>query len=56
MPDSGGRSGLRSPPLLKPGDTVTLTVEGIGSLTTTIVPGAEPVALPRGRSRDRELP
>ncbi len=51
-----GRSGERVPPPLKPGDTVTLTVAGIGTLTSRIVPGAEPVPLPRGRRRDRERP
>ncbi|MFD3531890.1 fumarylacetoacetate hydrolase family protein [Streptomyces sp. NPDC058664] len=51
-----GRRGERVPPPLKPGDTVTLTVEGIGSLTTRVVRGVEPVALPRGRRRGRERP
>ncbi|MFJ7269093.1 fumarylacetoacetate hydrolase family protein [Streptomyces sp. NPDC099050] len=51
-----GLRGERTPPPLKPGDTVTLTVEGLGSLTNTIVPGSEPVPLPAGRRRDRERP
>ncbi|MBC9714799.1 fumarylacetoacetate hydrolase family protein [Streptomyces sp. TRM66268-LWL] len=51
-----GRSGEQVPPPLRPGDTVTLTVEGIGSLTTRIVPGPAPVGLPRARSRSRERP
>ncbi|MGA5192929.1 fumarylacetoacetate hydrolase family protein [Streptomyces exfoliatus] len=51
-----GRSGRRSPPPLGPGDTVTLTVEGLGSLTTRVVPGTAPVELPRGRRRGRERP
>ncbi|MEV4947143.1 fumarylacetoacetate hydrolase family protein [Streptomyces sp. NPDC053755] len=51
-----GRSGRQSPPPLGPGDTVTLTVQGIGSLTTRVVPGPEPVALPAGRRRGRERP
>lgn len=51
-----GVSGTRNPPPLKPGDTVTLTVEGIGTLTSTVVPGAEPVPLPAGRRRGRERP
>ncbi|MEQ6021912.1 fumarylacetoacetate hydrolase family protein [Streptomyces sp. NPDC048405] len=51
-----GRRGERNPPPLKPGDTVTLTVEGIGTLTNTVVPGAEPVPLPTGRRRSRERP
>ncbi|CAL9391895.1 putative protein YisK [Streptomyces sp. enrichment culture] len=51
-----GRRGERTPPPLKPGDTVSLTVEGIGTLTNTVVPGAEPVPLPAGRRRSRERP
>ncbi|MGC0373030.1 fumarylacetoacetate hydrolase family protein [Streptomyces sp. SAI-229] len=51
-----GRRGKQTPPPLKPGDTVTLTVEGIGTLTNTVVPGAEPVPLPAGRRRSRERP
>ncbi|MGW2658404.1 fumarylacetoacetate hydrolase family protein [Streptomyces sp. NPDC001478] len=51
-----GRRGERTPPPLKPGDTVALTVEGIGTLTSTVVPGAEPVPLPSGRCRPRERP
>ncbi|WP_435971699.1 fumarylacetoacetate hydrolase family protein [Streptomyces sp. Qhu_M48] len=51
-----GRSGRHDPPPLAPGDTVTLTVEGIGSLTTRVVPGTAPVELPRARRRDRDRP
>ncbi|MFF9521001.1 fumarylacetoacetate hydrolase family protein [Streptomyces achromogenes] len=51
-----GRSGERVPPPLKPGDTVTLTVEGIGTVSSTVVPGAAPVPLPAGRRRSRERP
>ncbi|MEU3664581.1 fumarylacetoacetate hydrolase family protein [Streptomyces sp. NPDC032940] len=51
-----GLRGEQTPPPLKPGDTVTLTVEGIGTLTNTVVPGAEPVPLPAGRRRTRERP
>lgn len=51
-----GRSGEQVPPPLKPGDTVTLTVEGIGSLTTRVVSGPAPVELPRARRRSRERP
>ncbi|CAM5238924.1 fumarylacetoacetate hydrolase family protein [Streptomyces fumanus] len=51
-----GRRGEQSPPPLKPGDTVTLTVEGLGTLTNTVVPGAEPVPLPAGRRHRRERP
>jgi 2-keto-4-pentenoate hydratase/2-oxohepta-3-ene-1,7-dioic acid hydratase in catechol pathway len=51
-----GRNGKQTPPPLKPGDTVTLTVQGIGSVTNTIVPGPTPVPLPTGRRRNRERP
>ncbi|MEW2289918.1 fumarylacetoacetate hydrolase family protein [Streptomyces sp. NPDC047841] len=51
-----GRRGEQTPPPLKRGDTVTLTVEGIGTLTNTVVPGPEPVFLPTGRRRSRERP
>ncbi|MFJ8048283.1 fumarylacetoacetate hydrolase family protein [Streptomyces luteogriseus] len=48
-----GVRGRQDPPPLKPGDTVTLTVEGIGTVSNTVVPGAEPVAVPRARRRPR---
>ncbi|MEU9671143.1 fumarylacetoacetate hydrolase family protein [Streptomyces bobili] len=51
-----GLRGERNPPPLKPGDTVSLTVEGLGTLTTTVVPGMEPVPLPTGRRRTRQRP
>ncbi|MFI1371855.1 fumarylacetoacetate hydrolase family protein [Streptomyces longwoodensis] len=49
-----GRRGTQDPPPLKAGDTVSLTVEGIGTLTNTVVPGVAPVPLPSGRRRSRE--
>ncbi|MER7106960.1 fumarylacetoacetate hydrolase family protein [Streptomyces sp. NPDC000229] len=51
-----GLHGAQDPPPLKPGDTVTLTVEGIGTVSNTVVPGREPVPLPTGRRRRRERP
>ncbi|WP_405668033.1 fumarylacetoacetate hydrolase family protein [Streptomyces sp. NBC_01166] len=51
-----GRRGEQTPPPLQPGDTVSLTVEGVGTLTNTVVPGAEPLPLPIGRRRNRERP
>ncbi|MFC9491708.1 fumarylacetoacetate hydrolase family protein, partial [Streptomyces hydrogenans] len=51
-----GRNGRQVPPPLGPGDTVTLTVEAVGTHTTRVGPGTEPVALPKGRRRDRERP
>ncbi|NEB02857.1 fumarylacetoacetate hydrolase family protein [Streptomyces sp. SID13726] len=46
-----GLRGEQDPPPLKPGDTVTLTVEGVGSLTNTVVEGVDPVPVPRARRR-----
>ncbi|UXY24214.1 fumarylacetoacetate hydrolase family protein [Streptomyces cynarae] len=51
-----GVRGGQDPPPLKPGDTVTLTVEGIGSVSNTVVAGAAPIPLPTGRRRSRERP
>ncbi|MET9848390.1 fumarylacetoacetate hydrolase family protein [Streptomyces ossamyceticus] len=51
-----GLRGRQDPPPLKPGDTVTLTVEGIGSVSNTVVTGADPVPLPAARRRTRERP
>ncbi|WP_030938162.1 fumarylacetoacetate hydrolase family protein [Streptomyces sp. NRRL S-646] len=51
-----GVRGRQDPPPLKPGDTVTLTVEGIGTVSNTVVPGADPRPVPAGRRRSRERP
>ncbi|MEU9094219.1 fumarylacetoacetate hydrolase family protein [Streptomyces sp. NPDC087901] len=51
-----GLHGKQIPPPLQPGDTVSLTVEGIGTLTNTVISGVEPLALPAGRRRSRERP
>ncbi|WP_432012846.1 fumarylacetoacetate hydrolase family protein [Streptomyces cucumeris] len=51
-----GVRGEQSPPPLRPGDTVTLTVEGIGTVSNTVVKGADPVPLPPARHRTRERP
>ncbi|MGW5739199.1 MULTISPECIES: fumarylacetoacetate hydrolase family protein [Streptomyces] len=51
-----GLRGERTPLPLRPGDTVTLTVEGLGTLSNTVVPGADPITLPTGRRRSRERP
>ncbi|MFJ9708756.1 fumarylacetoacetate hydrolase family protein [Streptomyces sp. NPDC101234] len=51
-----GVRGRQDPPPLKPGDTVTLTVEGIGSVSNTVVTGSEPLPLPVARRRDRARP
>jgi 2-keto-4-pentenoate hydratase/2-oxohepta-3-ene-1,7-dioic acid hydratase in catechol pathway len=49
-----GRNGERTPPPLAPGDTVTMTVEGLGTISNTVLPG--PIGapyLPRARKRGR---
>ncbi|MEV7003781.1 fumarylacetoacetate hydrolase family protein [Streptomyces sp. NPDC093982] len=51
-----GVRGEQSPPPLKPGDTVTLTVEGIGSVSNTVVAGPDPMSIPVARRRTRERP
>lgn len=51
-----GVRGEQSPPPLKPGDTVTLTVEGIGSVSNTVVAGPAPMTVPVARRRTRERP
>jgi 2-keto-4-pentenoate hydratase/2-oxohepta-3-ene-1,7-dioic acid hydratase in catechol pathway len=43
-------------PPLRPGSEVTLTVEGIGTLTSRVVPGADPVPVPGARPRPRTRP
>ena len=48
-----GRNGERTPPPLQPGDQVTLTVEGLGSVGNRILPGREDAYLPRARKRGR---
>jgi len=44
-----GRHGRDGYPPLAPGDTVSLTVEGIGTLTNTVVAGVDPIPLPVAR-------
>ena len=47
-----GRNGRQEPPPLRDGDVVTLTVQGIGSLTNTVISGPATDALPAVRRRD----
>jgi 2-keto-4-pentenoate hydratase/2-oxohepta-3-ene-1,7-dioic acid hydratase in catechol pathway len=51
-----GRRGETTPPPLQPGDVVTMTVEGIGTISNRVVPGVElpPVAPARARPRLRK--
>ncbi|GIH95177.1 fumarylacetoacetate hydrolase family protein [Planobispora siamensis] len=51
-----GLRGEQDPPPLKPGDVVTLTVEGIGAVSNTVVPGAAPEPVPPARKRPRDRP
>jgi 2-keto-4-pentenoate hydratase/2-oxohepta-3-ene-1,7-dioic acid hydratase in catechol pathway len=46
-----GRRGMQTPPPLRPGDVVALTVEGIGQLRSTVVPGVDPIPVPAARHR-----
>jgi 2-keto-4-pentenoate hydratase/2-oxohepta-3-ene-1,7-dioic acid hydratase in catechol pathway len=49
-----GRRGEQSPPPLRPGDLVTMTVEGIGTIRNRVVPGRDPLPLPTARPRPRD--
>jgi len=44
-----GRRGADDLPWLVPGDIVTLTVEGIGTLRNKVVEGVDPITLPAAR-------
>jgi 2-keto-4-pentenoate hydratase/2-oxohepta-3-ene-1,7-dioic acid hydratase in catechol pathway len=46
-----GRNGMPHPPPLQVGDTVTMTVDGLGTITNTVVPGNPPVPIPPARRR-----
>jgi 2-keto-4-pentenoate hydratase/2-oxohepta-3-ene-1,7-dioic acid hydratase in catechol pathway len=48
-----GRRGRQDPPPLQPGDVITMTVDGLGAITNTVVPGPLPTAIPQARSRCR---
>ncbi|MFG2248001.1 fumarylacetoacetate hydrolase family protein [Spirillospora sp. NPDC048823] len=51
-----GVRGDRTPPPLRVGDEVTMTVEGIGSITNTVTEGAAPHPIPAARPRPRNRP
>ncbi|WP_344821464.1 fumarylacetoacetate hydrolase family protein [Actinocorallia longicatena] len=51
-----GLTGSREPRPLQPGDVVTMTVEGIGSITNTVVAGTDPQPIPAARPRPRTRP
>jgi 2-keto-4-pentenoate hydratase/2-oxohepta-3-ene-1,7-dioic acid hydratase in catechol pathway len=48
-----GRNGRQEPPPLAVGDVVTMTVEGIGTISNRVVAGVEPVPVPRARPAQR---
>ena len=50
-----GRRGRHDPPPLKPGDEVTLQVQGIGTVTNRVVAGAQPHPIPAARSGSRAV-
>ncbi|MFC4784552.1 fumarylacetoacetate hydrolase family protein [Nocardioides sp. MAHUQ-72] len=49
-----GRRGAQDPPPLRPGDVVTVAVEGIGSVTNTVAVAAAAPALPGVRRRSAQ--
>ncbi|MCZ4122350.1 fumarylacetoacetate hydrolase family protein [Streptomyces sp. H39-S7] len=51
-----GVRGEQTPPPLRPGDVVTLTVEGIGTVSNRVITGSSAVPLPTGRHRPRSRP
>ena len=51
-----GVNGSQTPPPLRPGDVVTMTVEGIGSITNTVTAGVESKSIPTARPRPRTRP
>ena len=51
-----GRRGVQDPPPLRPGDVVTMTVEGIGTITNTVVEGRDPRPITPARHRPRNRP
>ena len=46
-----GRNGEQQPPPLQPGDTVTLTAEGIGTVSNTVIRGVATAPVPPARRR-----
>jgi len=50
-----GRHGPDGHPPLQPGDTVTVTVQELGSMTLSITDGVAPLPIPRARRREDTL-
>jgi 2-keto-4-pentenoate hydratase/2-oxohepta-3-ene-1,7-dioic acid hydratase in catechol pathway len=51
-----GRSGTQEPPPLEPGDVVTMTVEGLGTIANAVVGGTDPTPVAPARRRPRDRP
>lgn len=51
-----GRNGRLEPLPLQAGDVVTMSVEGIGSISNVLVAGAPPPPVPAARTRPRDRP
>lgn len=49
-----GRRGELTPPPLRPGDVVTMTVEGIGRISNRVIAGPDPVPVRPARARPRD--
>ena len=50
LAEGWGRLGRREPRPLEPGDVVTMTIEGIGSIGNEVVVGAALIPIPRART------
>ncbi|WP_155370035.1 fumarylacetoacetate hydrolase family protein [Catellatospora vulcania] len=51
-----GRSGTADPPPLRPGDVVSMTVDGIGTIANRVVAGRDPHPIPAARTPSRRRP
>lgn len=51
-----GRRGEQTPPPLRPGDVVTMTVGGLGRISNRVVPGRDVPPVPPARRRPRTRP
>jgi 2-keto-4-pentenoate hydratase/2-oxohepta-3-ene-1,7-dioic acid hydratase in catechol pathway len=50
-----GRNSKLEPRPCEPGDEITLSAGGIGTLTSRVVAGVEPIPLPRARTREKRV-
>ncbi|EWM17194.1 hypothetical protein KUTG_07499 [Kutzneria sp. 744] len=48
-----GRHGTAGLSPLAPGDVVTMTVDGLGTISNKVVPGRDPVLIPAARAKCR---